>query len=163
MDDFNKQREKFINQCFGLLNEEERSQIEDCTDSEIVQDYQLLVDSVKKQAEVNPDGEIRTLLINQFKDKYSKQSKNVSKSNRFLLQSLKVAASTVFIIGIGMIFFYQTSKSSEISKNEIEMEEFNKYTQLNNTSNAEDSIANETKFLMSVDFFSNSGIVLEMN
>lgn len=62
-----------------------------------------------------------------------------------------------------MIFFYQTSKSSEISKNEIEMEEFNKYTQLNNTSNAEDSIANETKFLMSVDFFSNSGIVLEMN
>lgn len=62
-----------------------------------------------------------------------------------------------------MIFFYQTSKSSEISKNEIEMEEFNKYTQLNNTSNAEDSIANETKFLMSVYFFSNSGIVLEMN
>lgn len=62
-----------------------------------------------------------------------------------------------------MIFLYQTSESSEISKNEIEMEEFNKYTQLNNTSNAEDSIANETKFLMSVDFFSNSGIVLEMN
>lgn len=163
MDDFYKQREKFINQYFGLLNDEERSEIEDGLDSEIVQDYQLLVDSMKIQPEVIPDSEIKNLLIRQFKNKYSKQPKEVSKPNRFLPQLLKVAASIVFIIGIGTIFFYHTSESSEISKNEIEMEEFNKYTQMDNSSNAEDSIAMETKFLMSVDFFSNSGIILEMN
>ena len=71
MDDFYKQREKFINQYFGLLNDEERSEIEDSIDSEIVQDYQLLVDSMKIQPEVIPDNEIKNLLIRQFKNKYS--------------------------------------------------------------------------------------------
>ena len=163
MDDFYKQREKFINQYFGLLNDEERSEIEDSIDSGIVQDYQLLVDSMKIQPEVIPDNEIKNLLIRQFKNKYSKQPKEVSKPNRFLPQLLKAVASIVFIIGIGTIFFYHTNENSEISKNEIEIEEFNKYTQMDNSSNAEDSIAMETRFLMSVDFFSNSGIVLEMN
>lgn len=152
-----------INQYFGLLNEKERSQIERCMDSEIVQDYQLLVDSMKNQPEVSPDSEIKNLLISQFKNKYSKQSKEVSKPYRFLPQLLKAAASIVCIIGIGTIFFYHTNENSEISKNEIEMEEFNKYTQMDYIRNAEDSIAKETKFLMSVDFFSNSGIVLEIN
>tara|TARA_B110000046_G_scaffold157892_1_gene169539 strand:+ start:14824 stop:15246 length:423 start_codon:yes stop_codon:yes gene_type:complete len=123
---------------------------------------EVIIQLTRAENDVEPDSRLKTELLQQFKKtKQTTQNKpateqSVSSKSYFL----KVAAAVLVLFGLGATLYFINSKSTDEAAVHIETDEFNQFTQIDQVVNEEDTMASETKFLMSMDFFSNSSVSL---
>lgn len=147
-----------------LLTAEEKLVLMDNLKSEDLNDFQEIIREFNNaKDELQPSETVKSNLLQHFKDtKHTTQSNTEAESvgsSQFYL--LKIAAAAVLLFGLGTAIYVMNNTTTDETTLYIETDEFNQFTQIDQVVNEEDTIANDTKFLLSMDFFSNSSISLD--
>jgi hypothetical protein len=147
-----------------LLTPEERTLLIDNLESTELSDFkEIIIQLTQAENDVEPEDRLKTELLQHFKKtKQSKQNITATEqsvSSRFYF--LKVAAAVLVLFGLGVTLYFINSKTTDEASVYIETDEFNQFTQIDQVVNEEDTMGSETKFLMSMDFFSNASVSLD--
>lgn len=130
--------------------------------SEFKEILELFMDS---KIDLEPSIELKNKLINHFN--FTKQSTlpkiEVKAESTSIVNLFKLAAAALVILAFASAFFLYTSNSAEPSVAAMGIEDFHQFTQSERIQNEKDTLAEETKYLMSMDFFSNASITLEFD
>ena len=144
-----------------LLTPEERTLLIDNLESTELNDFkEIIIQLTQAENDVEPEGRLKTELLQQFKKTKQNDTATEQKaSSRFYF--LKVAAAVLVLFGLGATLYFVNSKTTDEASVYIETDEFNQFTQIDQVVNEEDTMGSETKFLMSMDFFSNASVSLD--
>jgi hypothetical protein len=144
------------------LTAEEKQWLIKNLDSTELKEYSDLISNVTAQLKhLVPRMETKTQLLEKFRSgKYSDFENKVTRFTPFRI----AVASIVILVGIGSLFLF-LNNNEEQEYSALSDEEFIKFTQSEDFEKEElspDSVKSETKFLMTMDFFSNSSISVHL-
>jgi hypothetical protein len=144
------------------LTAEEKQWLIKNLDSTELKEYTDLISNVTAQLKhLVPRMETKTQLLEKFRSgKYSDFENKVTRFTPFRI----AVASIVILVGIGSLFLF-LNNNEEQEYSALSDEEFIKFTQSEDFEKEElspDSVKSETKFLMTMDFFSNSSISVHL-
>ncbi len=144
------------------LTAEEKQWLIKNLDSTELKEYSDLISNVTAQLKhLVPIMETKTELLAKFRA--GKHGNFQNKVTRFTPFRIEVA-SIAILVGIGSLFLF-LNNNEEQEYSALSDEEFIKFTQSEDFEKEElsqDSVKSETKFLMTMDFFSNSSISVHL-
>ena len=114
--------------------------------------------------EIEPNAEMKAAVLSKFR--LSKGKPNVSYHSKTVAfrsnHLLKIAAAVIIVVAFGAI--WKLTNTSQIANvdNDLNEDDFHQFTQIDDQKNNLDTLANETKYLMSMDFFSNATVALDL-
>ena len=165
MENIDRVLEKLLKGDLEQLTAEEKLYLCENLESEELQEFTEIIQQFIQLEEVEPDVKLKRELLTQFKSSKLVGVNEIEMiertSSQFNIYKIAVAAVVVLVAGVG--FYFSNFNSSNNTASSIDAEEFNQFTQLEEQEMKDDTLVQETKFLMSMDFFSNASVALEID
>ena len=142
------------------LTIEETSYLRDSMNLEEIEDFTALLHSyLKEQESIEPNLKIKEDLLLHFQEK--KQKSTVIKNIWPLLIKLSAAAILILALGISIFSLFPSAENTTLDEDTIDLidMEFSEFAKTEvQKVQAKEELKEETKYLLHVDFFSNSSL-----
>jgi hypothetical protein len=141
------------------LNTQELNFLKENLNIENIEDYTELIGAyLAGQNDLSPSAQVKENLMQHFETIQEQQQK---KGFVFKLLFIKLSAAAVFILGVSAALIYLFPNNEPIQTandtNELINMEFEEFTETEEIK--EEEMKEETKYLLYVDFFSNSSLI----
>lgn len=146
-----------------LTPEEKNYLIENLESDDLAEFSDLIGEFDKTNLELEPSEALKKNLLYHFNlEKRSNTEEFEAKVlSPLKFKFLKFSAAAIVVIASSIALYLVNSSSANSSSELINPDDFNRYTRLEEQVIDNDTLVRETKYLMSMDFFSNASVALD--